>query len=151
VVSESDGPIPSEELELSKRIREEVQSYLDERRLLATRLEIAPPEYIPVAVTVRIKVNVGSDARQVATDVERRLYRYINPVHGGPDGDGWPFGRSLSLSEVYATIQGTTDVGYIEEVKLFPIKNGERQEATTKISIPPDSLLCSHQHEIIVE
>jgi len=28
---------------------------------------------------------------------------------------------------------------------------GERQEATTRISIPSNSLLCSHQHEIIVE
>ena len=153
VVSESDRLISSEELELPKRLREEVQSYLDERRLLATRLQIASPEYVSVAVTVRIKAKAGSNPGQVATDVERQLYRYINPVCGGPDGNGWPFGRNLSLSEVYATIQGTASVDYIEEAQLFPIdsKTGERQEATPKISITPDSLLCSHKHEVVVE
>ena len=112
------------------------------RRLLATRLELDSPEYVPVAVVAQVRAKPGRDSGQVAADVERRLYRYINPVCGGPDGDGWPFGHSLSLSEIYATIQEITNVDYIEEVKLFPIKNGERQEAATKISIPPDSLLC---------
>ena len=149
VIEEYDGLIPGEELEITRGVRAEVQSYLDERRLLATRLEIASPEYIPVAVEVRIKVKPSSDRGYVAADVERRLYRYINPVYGGPDGNGWPFGRSLSLSEIYATIQEGVD--YIEEIRLFPVRDGERQEATTKISISPDSLLCSHQHEVIVE
>jgi len=151
VVSECDRLIPIEELELTRRIRDEVQLYLDERRLLATRLEISSPEYLPVAVEARIKVKAGSDPGQVAADVERSLYRYINPVCGGSDGNGWPFGRSLTLSEIYAQIQGVASVDYIEEVKLFPVKNGERQEATTRISITPHSLLCSHQHEIVVE
>ncbi len=152
VVSESNGPIPSGELELTRSIREEVQTYLDERRLLATRLEIASPRYVPVAVTAQIRAKDGSHSRQVADDVEKRLYRYINPVDGGPDGGGWPFGRSLSLPEVYATIQGVADVDYIEEVELFPVdaSTGERQEATTRITIPANSLLCSHKHEISV-
>jgi len=152
-VSECNRLITSEELELPRRLREEVQAYLDERRLLATRLEITPPEYVPVAVEARIKVKAGRDTRQVAADVEKRLYRYINPVCGGPDENGWPFGGGLSLPEIYATIQGTPNADYIEEAKLFPIDptTGERQEATTRISISPNSLICSHKHEIIVE
>jgi len=150
-VSEPDRLITSEELELPRRLREKVQAYLDERRLLATRLEITPPEYVPVTVEARIKVKAGRDLGQVAADVEKRLYRYINPVCGGPDENGWPFGGGLSLPEIYATIQGTPNADYIEEAKLFPIKDGERQEATTRISIPPGSLLCSYKHEIIVE
>jgi len=153
VVSESNGLIPSEELELPRRLREQVQSYLDEHRLLATRLEIASPEYVPVAVTARIRVRPGADHGQVASDVERRLYRYINPVRGGPDGNGWSFGRGLSLSELYAAIQGVVNVDYIERVELFPVdpKTGERQEATSKISISSHSLICSHKHEITSE
>ena len=152
-VEERDGPISSEELEITKGLRSEVQSYLDERRLLATRLEIGSPEYIQVAIEVRIKAKTGSDPERLATSVKKRLYKYINPVYGGPDGKGWPFGYSLSISEIYAVIQGTANVDYIEEVKLFPIdtETGERQAATTKITVSPDSLICSHQHEIAVE
>jgi predicted phage baseplate assembly protein len=151
MVPECERLIPEEELDLTRRIREEVQSYLDERRLLATRLEIASPEFVRVVVEARIKAKGNSDLRQLVSDVEKRLYHYINPLCGGPDGTGWPFGRSISLSEVYATIQGAASIDYIEEVRLYPIKNGERQEATTKISISPDSILFSHHHEIVLE
>ena len=140
-------------MEIPKTVREEVQSYLDERRLLATRLEIASPEYVTVAVEARIRVKAGSNSQLVVTDVAKRLYRYINPVYGGTGGDGWPFGRSLSSSEIYATIQAVADVDYIEEVQLFPVDaaTGERQAAATKIDIPANSLIYSHKHEVIVE
>jgi hypothetical protein len=150
---DGEGPIPGEALELTRRLRDEVQSYLDDRRLLATRLEIAAPKYIPVVVKAKVKVRAGSDPARIAAQVEKKLYRYINPLSGGPNGDGWPFGRGLFLSEVYAIIQGTPNIEYIEEVSLFPVdpKTGERREATTRVSVTADSLLCSHKHEITAE
>ncbi|MFC1894097.1 putative baseplate assembly protein [Chloroflexota bacterium] len=81
-LSESERPIATEELEIPKSTREEVQFFLDERRLLTTRLEIATPEYVLVDVMARIKVKPGHDAGQVAADVRKRLYRYINPLSG---------------------------------------------------------------------
>jgi predicted phage baseplate assembly protein len=151
-VLDGEGYIPAEQLEIPRQVREEVRSYLDERRLLATRLDIDAPHYVPLAVATQVRVRKNSDHQQVAADVERRLYHYINPVYGGEGGDGWPFGRSLSLSEIYAVLQGIAKVDYIEEVKIFPVdpETDQRQEATTKISISPDSLLCSHKHEVTV-
>ncbi|HEY79307.1 MAG TPA: putative baseplate assembly protein [Dehalococcoidia bacterium] len=151
-VAESEGYIPAEQLEVPKQVREEVKSYLDERRLLATRLDIDTPQYVPVAVAAQVRVKRGSDHQQVMADVERRLYHYINPAYGGADGNGWPFGRSLSLSEVYAVLQGINKVDYIEEVKIFPVdpETGQQQETTARISIAPYSLLCSHKHEVTV-
>jgi predicted phage baseplate assembly protein len=151
-VLNGEGYIPIEQLEIPRQVREEVKSYLDERRLLATRLDIDTPQYVPVAVAAQVRVRKGSNHQQVVADVERRLYHYINPVYGGEGGDGWPFGRSLSLSEVYAVLQGIAKIDYIEEVKLFPVdpETDQRQEATAKISISPYSLLCSHKHEVTV-
>jgi predicted phage baseplate assembly protein len=150
-LSETDRPIVIEELEIPRKIREEVQLYLDERRLLATTIEIGNPEYIPVDIVARIKTKRRSNPEKVAHDVERRLYHFINPVCGGPDGDGWAFGRSIFQSEVYAVIQAIAGVDYIEEVSLFPIKDGEREETTTSIKIPANSLACSHKHEIVID
>lgn len=152
-VAEDSQPIPKEDLALNKRLHDEVQSYLDERRLLATRLEVVSPEYLPVAVAGRIKVKAGREPAEVAAAVERRLYRYINPVYGGPEATGWPFGRILTISEIYATIQGTEGVEYIEEARIYPVdaETGERREAATKIGVPVNSLLCSAKHEIVAE
>lgn len=152
MVSEADRRIPEEELEVSRQARQEVRAYLDERRLLGTQLEIVAPKYIPVAVEARIKGKEGTDFSQVAAEIERALYRYINPVCGGADGEGWPFGRGISLSEIYAAMQGIADFDYIEEARLFPIdpETGERGEATTQISVARDGVICSHEHEIEV-
>ncbi|MFC2005144.1 putative baseplate assembly protein [Chloroflexota bacterium] len=144
--------IPLEELELPRLLREKVQSYLDERRLMGTRLEVTSPEYIPVAVEVQVRGKRRAAREQVAADVESRLYHYINPVCGGPDGDGWPFGRSFSVAEIYAALQGVAKVDYVEEVKIFRIDpaTGERQEGNTKVIIPSHSLICSHKHKVTI-
>jgi predicted phage baseplate assembly protein len=151
-VQDGKGYIPMEQLVVPRQVRDEVNSFLDERRLLATRLEIGTAQYVPVAVTAQVKAKRGISHQKVAADVEERLYRYINPINGGEDGKGWPFGRSLSLSEVYAALQGIPRVDYIEEVKLFPVDpdTEQPQEATTMISISPNSVLCSHRHEVTV-
>jgi predicted phage baseplate assembly protein len=151
-VADNEGYIPVEQFEIPKQVREEVRSFLDERRLLATRLDIDAPQYVPVALAVQVRAKRGYDPQQVMADVEKRLYQYINPLYGGADGHGWPFGRSLSLSEIYAVIQGINTVDYIEEVNIYPVDpdTDQRQEATNKISISPYSLLYSHKHDVTV-
>jgi hypothetical protein len=69
------------------------------------------------------------------------------------DGKGWEFGYNLSLSETYAVLQGITGVDYIEGVKLFYIdpETGERTESTSKITVPPDGMVCSDKHVVMVE
>lgn len=148
----TDGPIPLEDLELTRQAQEDVRAYLDERRLLGTRLEIMSPKYVPVAVETRVKGRPGADFQQTADDIERVLYGYINPVYGGPDGKGWPFGHGISVPDIYAAIHTLGDVGDIEEVRLYTIdvETGERGESSTKIAVNPDNLICSHKHNIEV-
>ncbi len=152
VVSQFDRPIPTEELTVTRNIREEVQAYLDERRLLGTHLEILAPKYVPVAVQVKVKGRRGTDFDVVSDQIAGALYRYIHPVYGGTENKGWPFGRGISVSEVHAAIQGTADFDYVEDVKLFPVDpaTGERRETVTQISVSVDSLICSHVHEVMI-
>ena len=152
-VSRNDKPIPFEELELSRQVREEVQSYLDERRLLGTRMEIAMPQYMPVSLEVSIKGKPGTDYAQVAADIEKGLYRYINPVSGGTDEKGWTFGRGISLPEIYAEIQRIGEIDFIREARVFLTnpQTGEREETTTEMIIPVNGVLCSDRHQVLVE
>jgi predicted phage baseplate assembly protein len=145
------GPIPREQLALSSRIREKVREYLDERRLLAMRVEIATPEYQPIDIEARVKSKPGKDNEQVSERVKQRLYRFLNPVCGGPQGQGWPFGRSLFQSEIYSVVQGTPEVEYIEDVKIYAAdwNTGQRKSIEGRMGIPANSLICSGQHEVI--
>jgi predicted phage baseplate assembly protein len=150
-ITECERYIPIEQLDMPRKVIEEVRDYLDERRLLGTRLELGEPKYIYVSVEVHVRIRRGYQ-KQAADDIEKKLYQYINPICGGADGTGWPFGRSLIPSEINACLQNIQNVDYIEEVKIYPVDpdTGEKQDAVSRISIPYDGLLCSYKHEVII-
>ena len=61
------------------------------------------------------------------------LHRYFNPLVGGPDGRGWPWGRPIQSGEAYTALQEIRGVDFVEEIRLFganPV-TGERGQATT--------------------
>lgn len=60
--------------------------YLDERRLLTTRLNVRAPAYRWVAVKVQLRAAPGVAAGQVEADVLARLYHFLNPLTGVPMG-----------------------------------------------------------------
>ena len=149
-IAVEDGMIPREQLLLPERLRREVTNHLDERRLLTTQLVITEPDYVWVNVEAKIKAKTAS--KRLKGDIERKLYQFINPISGGVENTGWPFGRDLLTSEIHALIQGMPAVGYVEEVKLFPvnIETGEQGEAATILTISPGQLPCSYQHKVEV-
>ena len=149
-ISDSTGYIKGDELQLLPAVQEEIQSYLDRRRLLATRLEITTPEYVWVSVKVQVRAKANTNNQQLAADIEGSLCRYINPLIGGPSESGWPFGRNLSISDIHSALQDLVDIEYIQDIQLFPVIDGKRQESSPVINIHRDGLACSFQHEIII-
>ena len=150
-VTECERYIPVEQLEVTRTVREEVRDYLDERRLLGTRLELGEPKYFYVSIEAHVRIRRGYQ-KQASEDIVKRLFQYINPICGGAVGTGWPFGRSLIPSEINACLQNIQDVDYIEEVKIFPVDpdTGEKQDAVSRLRVPYDGLLCSYEHEVIL-
>jgi predicted phage baseplate assembly protein len=152
-VEDLDRPISKDQLRLLASVRSAVQEYLDERRLLTARVEIAAPEYRQIAVEADVRVRPGCDFERVAEAVKTSLYRYINPVCGGPKGQGWPFGRSLFTSEVNSVVQSTEDVDYLEDVRVYSVdwETGQRQPVDGRLTIPPNGLICSAEHQVKVQ
>ena len=67
------------------------------------------------------------------------LYGYFHPTRGGPDGDGWPFGRPIHVGEVYSVLQRLPGVEIIEDARLFaadPV-TGERGEHVQRLAHRP--------------
>lgn len=101
-----------------------LQSYLDERRLLTARLSIQSPAYHWAAVKVQLRPAPGANPVTVETELLNRLYRFLNPLTGGNDGKGWPFGRDLYISDVYQCLQGTPDVLFVRAVEMYAAAEG---------------------------
>lgn len=137
-----------DELDLDDETANQLKDYLDERRMLTTRLLVRPPTYIWAAVKVRLRGVPGTPQEVIREEVTKRLYRYLNPLTGGPDGKGWPFGRTLFASDVYQCLQDYRDIQFVRSLDIFAARpGGEAQgEPLEALDVPPQGVIASGKH-----
>jgi len=147
----SSGQILKDQLILHERLRSQIADYLDERRLLTTKLEVTAPDYLWVTVDAKVSAKDRTDPKRLGSAIEKKLFQFINPISGGHEGTGWPFGRDLFASDLLSLLQGIPGVDFVEQVNLFliDIETGKLGEATTRIILEPDQLLCYYQYQVM--
>jgi predicted phage baseplate assembly protein len=126
---------------------------LDHVRLIGTRVVVEPPRYLGVTVVGRLVARPRTSVSRIQSDALDVLYAYLNPLTGGPDGTGWPFGRAVHAGEVFAALQNVRGVEVVEDVRIFganPV-TGERGTPTARLELPAAGLVFSFQHQIRVE
>ncbi|MET8719257.1 putative baseplate assembly protein [Streptomyces misionensis] len=141
-----------EQLIPSDQVLAAITGSLDERRLIGTRLVVEPPVYQGVTVVARLATAPG-DTDRVRDAALAALFRYLNPLRGGPDGTGWPFGRPVQYGEVFGVLQRATGNAMVEEIRLFaadPI-TGRRGAPVDRIDVGPGALVFSYQHQVVVQ
>ena len=146
------GRLRFEDLIPSEDTLAAITDYLDARRLVGTRLVVEPPFYQGITVVARLvpRARVASEVLREAAVAA--LYAYFNPVDGGPDGEGWPFGRPVHVGEVYAVLQRLAGTELVEEVRLFAADptTGVRGEHQDRIALDPNALVFSFGHQVRV-
>lgn len=153
VMSDSLGALPEDELRRpSADLLQRIAAHLDARRLVGTRLLVAPPEYQGVTVVARLSPRARDEVDDTRRAAVRALYSYLSPLTGGPEGTGWPFGRPVQIFEVSAILASVPGVATVDEVLLFPadIATGRRGEATQRLDVGSDALVLSYQHQVRV-
>ncbi|MFJ1709129.1 putative baseplate assembly protein [Kitasatospora sp. NPDC088346] len=130
-----------------------IAHYLDERRPIGARLVVEPPFYQGVTVVARLVARRGAAPGLVREQALDALYRYLDPLTGGPDSQGWPFGRPVQAGEAFAVLQQLPGVELVDHVRLFPANplTGERGEPGDRVELDRNALVFSHQHQVRVE
>ncbi|MER8060728.1 MULTISPECIES: putative baseplate assembly protein [unclassified Streptomyces] len=152
VADEGDDRLRFEQLIPSDQVLTAITESLDERRLIGTRLVVEPPVYQGVTVVARL-ATAPADTDRVRDAALAALFRYLNPLRGGPDGTGWPFGRPVQYGEVFGVLQRATGNALVEEIRLFaadPI-TGRRGAPVDRIDVGPGALVFSYQHQVVVQ
>jgi hypothetical protein len=129
-----------------------VSSYLDERRILTTPVEIDTPFYQGITVIAQVRGTPGLGPELLRDRLLTELYRYINPLIGGPNGSGWPFGRELNVGEIFALLSGMNGVTLVEEVLIYlaDLRTRERREARQRARLADNAVFASFQHQVRV-
>jgi predicted phage baseplate assembly protein len=151
--TEEDGRIRFDQLVPSEELVRRIAAYLDERRVIGSRVVVEPALFQGVTIVAKILARPRTSAERLEAEARNALYDYFNPVRGGPDGGGWPFGRTVHVGEVYAVLQRLKGTELVEEARLYAAdpRTGERGKAVQSISIPSNSLVFSYEHQVLVE
>src|SRR4051812_5338026 len=119
-----------------------VEEYLAPRRLLTTRVRVTVPRYLQIAVHVTLHLKPDAMQETVRQAAEKALADYFDPFVGGPDGGGWPFGRNVYVSEVYALPDRLPGVDYVARARDTktgdPRKDEDKQPYSELTVLPAD-------------
>ena len=147
-----DGRIRFDQLVPDPTLLEAITQRLEECRVIGTRISVEPPGYRGVTVEATVKSASGANPNRLKADAERALYEYLHPITGGPDGKGWPFGRPVTIGEIYSVLQRVPGAEVVDSVNLFGTnaETGEGREATPRLELKPNVLVFSVGHVVTV-
>ncbi|MDX3663345.1 putative baseplate assembly protein [Streptomyces sp. ID05-26A] len=139
-------------LQVDQETLERIARHLDARRCVGARVSVEPPFYQGVTVVADLKARPGTPTEAVRARAMDALAAHLDPIRGGADGTGWPFGRPVHSGEVYAVLQRIQGVELVEDVKLFAanLATGERSQSQQRVDLPPNGLAFSYNHQVRV-
>jgi hypothetical protein len=119
--SNQSNPVPS------PGFRQTVYRHLDRHRLITTEVELPlAPDYVQASISAQVTVKKGFSPTQTQQSVISKLAAFLAPLApGGPGGEGWPFGRDVYESDIYAVIAQVPGVSCVAGVQIE--KNKEIQ------------------------
>lgn len=157
-----------------------VERYLDRYRLLTTTLLVREPAYVGIQVQADIVAEDILAPELVRSRVQKALRNFLSPLPlessdstlqdiTGNAWEGWPFGRSLYISDIHALVQKVPGVRHVQDVRIVQRRVIPAREVApadqTETTPPPntslapidrvlhldeDTLLCSLPHQINV-
>ncbi len=147
------GRLRFEQLVPAEETLARVAARLDETRVVGTRVIVEPPVYRGITIVARLRPRPRVTPSRLQDAAITALYGYFNPISGGPEGTGWPFGRPIQVGEVYSVLQRVRGTELVEDVRLFgadPI-TGQRGQVTQRLDLEPNALVFSYEHQLMVE
>ena len=139
---DEDQPLPTENL------LNTVKDFLTARALatLGSRIDVIGPRYVAIDVATEVIPLRIEEAKTVEKRVFDKLRAFLHPLSGGPDGQGWEFGRTIYLSEVGAVVQGTEGVDRVRNLSIRKSGSNQPQE---RIALASNDLAASGHHTIV--
>ncbi|HWR26546.1 MAG TPA: baseplate J/gp47 family protein [candidate division Zixibacteria bacterium] len=160
-------PKPDEELIL------EVLDDLNDRRVATSMLQVSGPKYLPIKVEVDLYVwqravdkGLIENGAQVQIEVTQKITKFLHPLFGNIDGNGWEIGQHIFTANLFKFIMPDPEIGFIERIQIkadipdyhdptLPWNPTERPFPINILGVwvqlADYELLCSGTHSVIIK
>jgi hypothetical protein len=130
----------------SRELRRQVRDYLARRvpATISNRIRIEGPKYKKIGIVAEIVPKNPDEAAQVEARALDRLNKFLHPLTGGPDGEGWSFGQPIYLSQIATLIENLQGVDYALHIGL----RADGQIFDESVPIDSNVLVTSGDHEL---
>jgi hypothetical protein len=119
------------------QLNQDLKVWLNKRKLLTTRLHIVQPNYLTVNISADLYLEDGADIQKVEEVVRQEINTFFHPLQSGTywDGQGWPFGRNIYPSEIYALFDRVSGVDYVKNLVLSESNTTANNDTVNSISL----------------
>jgi hypothetical protein len=116
-VSDDPKPLPDQQLinEIETYLFERTSSYLT---TYPSQINLIGPGYIQVGIEACVQFTSITEAKTIEGRILDNLQQFFHPLHGGPEKEGWDFGRNVYISEIYELIENTDGVDHVDDLTL---------------------------------
>ncbi len=110
----------------------DVQSYLESRCLLTTRLRVVPPVYVRITFQVDLGLNEGENHADITAKIDSSIKRYFRHLPDEERGTkGWPFGRNVYISELIDHLESIEGVDFVNHPRVVGLQTHDTAEPVT--------------------
>ena len=114
----------------NQNLIDRVTDYLEQRRLITTKIHVVAPLYLTISVRLTIYLNRQAESAASRKEIEKALEYFFHPLPNpdNPQQLGWSFGRNVYVSEIYQLLDELAGVDYVTKTNqqdevFFPNSN----------------------------
>jgi hypothetical protein len=108
----------------SRELLRRVTAYLDERKLVGTKIRVQGPVYriFDVRLTLVFRSDI-LDIERLKKNIETTLRSFCHALAGG-DGGGWEFGKTVTAGAVLKQMEKVQGILSVDELRLYDVDTG---------------------------
>jgi len=108
----------------SRELIRRVAGYLEERKLVGTKIRVQGPIYriFNIHMTLVFRSDV-LDVERLKKSIETSLRSFCHALTGG-EGEGWEFGKSVTTGAVLKQLERVQGILSVDEVRLYDTDTG---------------------------
>jgi hypothetical protein len=109
-----------QKLDSSKGLVKIVKNFFEPRMIIGTKLKVRLCDQTHIRIEIQVNFYSHANKESVKKAMEAKIREYLNPIQGGIEKQGWPYGKSLTSEELIPLVQRIPGVKNVGTITITP-------------------------------